>query len=218
MMRAWPWIAVLCSGCGLAHTIDREWLADISIENKLLLFDAENDVSIAVDERDKIQREIREAKEDIRYAEQQLEDAKSDGERARAKNDAKGVEVADVAGEVFALKIDYLEAQLDMLQDRRSAQEGLINVALARYELAKATLIKKNNVRGVSDIDVADFEEQVNSTVESAKADQERLKQEEQQVDARRQEWLKRRDQLAALSGGGAGSAWAEDSALWGGR
>ena len=40
-------------------------------------------------------------------------------------------------------------------------QDALITVAWARYELAKAKLVKKNNVRGASDVDLTDFEEQV---------------------------------------------------------
>lgn len=204
-------------GCGgLSYTVSRDLLRDVSVENKLLLFDAENDVSIALDERENIRRQIHELKQDIADAEARIADADKDYERARAKNDAAASQIAEMAREVYEYKIEYLEEEIALLRERAAAQEGLIYVAWAKYELAKAKLLKKNNVRGASDIELEDFERQVDDYVERARQDKAELSEAEQTVAAAKREWRARRDKLQAASGGGQGSAWAEAGAVWG--
>jgi septal ring factor EnvC (AmiA/AmiB activator) len=217
MMR-WGLVCIIavCSACGtLSQTVDRDLLREVSIENKLVLFDSENEVSIAMDERDKIQRTIRDAKLDIRDAQRQIREAYSDQERAEEKGDEKAFGIAYLAEEVFELKIDYLEFLVDYHRERLSAQEDVIVAARARHELHKAKLVVRSNVRGASDIDLEDFEGQVADKVESAKASQSDLTEVEQELNAVKAVWLERRKALMAASGGGLGSAWAEDSALW---
>lgn len=203
-------------GCGLSHTVDRDLLTVISIEYKMTLFDAENDLSIAMDERERIQQEIQATKQDVRDAEAQVVEAESDAERASLKGEAEKVDIADMAADVFQLKIGYLTAEISFLRERLTAQDALIDVAMAKYELAKAKLVKKNNVHGAADIELVDFEEQVDAYVERAKAGQQVLSEVRTEVDAIKAIWLEQREQLSSASGGGIGSPWAEDSALWG--
>lgn len=207
---------LLGAGCGpLSETVDRDLLREITIENKLLLFDAENDVSIAIDEREQIQRQIYQTKIDIGDAEAQVDEAASDEGRANEKGDAQRAQLSAMAREVYLLEIDYLEEYLAFLREKVKAQEDLIMVALAKFELAKAKLVKKNNVRGAQDIDLVDFEEQVDKYIERAMESRADLAEREKEVDAFKQQWFKSRDDLMAKSGGGVGSPWAEDSALW---
>ncbi len=209
---------VMVGGCaGLGSTVDRDLLAEITIENKLLLFDAENDVAIAIDERERLAREIYQARMDIVDAEAQVDETYDDEDRAEAKGDDKRAQLSAMARDVFVLKIDYLDRNLALLRDKLDAQDGLIMVAKAKYELAKAKLVKRNNVRGAQDIDLAEFEEQVSDYVEAAKDTMVDLAEFEKEVEAYKKQWLSTRDQLMAASGGGLGSPWAEDSALWGG-
>ncbi len=211
-------LAAQLVGCaGLRYTVDRDLLAEITIENKLLLFDAENDVSIALDEREQISREIYQTKVDISDAELQIAEAENDEDRAAEKGEADRAKLAAAAQQVFALKVDYLYRRLSYLREKLDAQDHLIMVAKAKYELAKATLVKKNNVRGASDIELEDYEEQVGDHVERAKESRVDLAEVEKEVDAYQQRWLQTREQLMAQSGGGVGSPWAEDSAMWGG-
>jgi hypothetical protein len=220
MRRAQRYFAlavVALSGCGgLSYSVDRDLLRDVSVEHKLVLFDAENDVSIALDERENIRRQITELKQDIRDAESKILEADQDAERASLKSDSAAEEVARMAHEVYEYKISFLEERITFLRQRLKAQEGLIYVAWAKFELAKAKLLKKNNVRGASDIDLVDFEEQVDGYVERAKDEQVDTAEAEKSVQAAEQEWLSRREKLQSASGGGQGSPWAEDSAAWG--
>ncbi len=205
------------SACGgLRYRVDRDQLKEITIENKLTLFDAENDVSIALDEREAIHREIQDAKQDIADADAQVAESEVDAARAAQKGDQAKEQVAYGAMEVFQLKIRYLEDHLGFLRAKLKAQEDLIRVAQAKFELAKAKLAKNNNVRGAADLELADFEAQVDECVEKAKATYQDLAAFEQEVEAVKKAWLDRRDQLMQASGGGVGSPWAEDSALWG--
>ena len=204
-------------GCGgLSYRVNRDQLKEITIENKLLLFDAENDVSIALDEKEAIHREIQQLKQDIQDVDLQITEAEVDASRAAEKSDQAKEQVALAAIEVFQLKIAYLEENLGFLREKLKAQDDLILVAEAKFELAKAKLAKNNNVRGAADIELPDFEAQVDKCVERAKETLQDLGQYEQEVTAVKKQWLDRRDQLMAASGGGVGSPWAEDSALWG--
>jgi hypothetical protein len=204
-------------GCGgLSYTVNRGLLKDISIENKLILFDAENDVSIAIDERENIRKQMQETRQDIADAKAKIKEAKSDAERATLKGDKNAETIGDMAEDVYEKKIDFLKERIAFLRSRLDAQDRLVYVAWARYELAKAKLVKKNNVRGASDIDLADYEEQVDKYVETAKEDAESVKQDEAELAKAQQEWLVEREKLLAASGGGLGSSWVEDSAGWG--
>ena len=64
--------------------------------------------------------------------------------------------------------VDF-EGRVRALKEKLSAQDDLVRVAYAKYELAKARLVKKNNVRGADEIDLADFEMQVDDYVERAR-------------------------------------------------
>lgn len=217
-MRIWILLIMLCTAsCGsLRHTIDRDLLNDVTIENKLILFDAENDVSIAIDERDRIARQIYDTKLDIRDAESQIIDAQEDEDRSSQRNDNQRAQLAANAQDVFQLKVDYLEEYLDFLRAKLVAQDELIIVAQAKYELAKAKLVKKNNVRGSQDVELEDFEEQVGKFIEKAKDTRGDLAAIEKEVEGVKLSWLAARNKLMAASGGGLGSPWAEDSGLWG--
>ncbi len=211
-------LALALAGCGgLSHTVDKRLLADVTIEHKLMLFDAENDVSIAVDEREQVLRRLRELRREAAEAGAQRREAESDEERAEAKNDSKRVELAVEAAAVAEKRLAYLVAEMAVERERLAAQEGLLWVALAKYELAKAKLVERNNLPGAADLELPDFEAQVDACIEDAKQLQADLTESEAQAAERLKEWLAARDALAQRSGGGVGSPWAEGSASWGG-
>jgi chromosome segregation ATPase len=203
--------ALVLGGCGgLSHTVDRDLLRDVTIENKLQLFDAENEVSIAVDESEQVQRRLRTLRAQMGEMREQLKSYDADIERAKTKKDAKAQEIATLARGVGEKKIDYLESSIALVRDQLEAQELLVRVAEAKFELAKASLIKKNNVRGAAKIDVEVFEKQVDGAVNKAKEAQKELAEPEKEVATAKAEWLTGRAALEKASGGGVGSPWAE--------
>jgi hypothetical protein len=212
----WTVAALVCGCGGLSNRVDRDLLRDISVENKLLLFEAENDVSIAIDEQEQITRQIHEMRQQINALGSQKGAAANDEERAQNKKDDKAEQVAVASRQVLDLKRDFLEMRLKALREKLSAQSGLAYVALAKYELAKAKLVKKNNVRGADRLDLADFEKQVDEAVAGAKQEQQAVEAVEKEVEVKRQQWLTARNQLEKSSGGGAASPWADDAMAWG--
>lgn len=201
---------------GLSHQVDRDLLHAVSVENKLSLFDAENHVSITLDEREQIRREIQNLRRDVSDAEKRIADAVEDEERAAQKGDAQRRQVAVLAQKVFAKEVEYLEERIALMRTKLNVQDALIYVAFAQYELAKAKLVKKNNINGAQDIAVVDFEEQVAEAVERAKGQQADFSAEETEVEKLRESWMAQRQELSRASGGGLGTAWAEESSLWG--
>ncbi|MEZ4273269.1 MAG: hypothetical protein R3C68_18075 [Myxococcota bacterium] len=215
LLSAWVGVFTL-SSCGLAHTVDRDLLRHVSLSNKLLLFDAENNLSIAIDEKDKIDKQILEVRRDIRAAYSQRDAAREDEDRADDRGDAEAVRLAIMAQDVAEMKIDYLRGYVDFLDEKRDVQERHILLAQAQFELAKAKLIKENNVKGAEKVDLEDFENQVKKWVEVAKDAQADLAETSKELDAERQAWLGQREKLRELSGGGLGSPWADDATVWG--
>lgn len=219
-VRGVVWSLVAVGGlaaCGpLSYTVDRELLRDVSVENKLILFDAENDVSIALDERENLRRQIMDLRQDIRDAEAQILEANSDRDRYSEKGDQERVGVSELAVDVYELKIDWLEERISLARERLSMQDRLIMVAAAKYELAKAKLVKNYNVRGAADLELVDYEAQVDAQVEQAKSSQADLTEAEAVVAEAEKVWQAKREELRKASGGGQGTAWADDGDLWG--
>jgi len=214
---AWVALAIALSGCGgLSYSVDRRLLGDLAIENKLALFDAENELSIALDEQEQLGKQMHEARAALARAYDQVSEAESDGARAERKKDAAAAKVAGLAVVAGEHKITYLKTSVAWLRRRVVLQTALINVADARFELAKAKLVKKNNVRGAASIDLADFEGQVSRYLEKARDEQQDVDAAAKVVASTKGVWQTARDALSKASGGGLGSPWAEDGAVWG--
>lgn len=215
-MRASMLLVTVVLAAGCAKRVDRELLRDLTVESKLVLFEAENEVSIALDEEEMLTRQIRELRAQVKEIDVLKNEADGDADRAKARKDDKAVEVAKKAYDVLDLKRRFVEYRVRLLKQKLSAQDRLVRVSYAKYELAKAKLVKKNNVRGADKVDLADFEKQVDNMVEKARDAQGAVEQAEKEAEAKKQEWLAARSQLESSAGGGASSPWADDASAWG--
>ena len=189
-------------------TVDRDVLEKITIENKLLLFDAENELNIAIDSRDQVVDEIEQIKEDIQRAKTKLEVAERDQESFADKGDAERAKIAGFKATSEEARIDYLSARLDWARSRLDRERKKLIVAKARFELAKASLVKKNNVPGASDIDLADFEEQVKDYEEDVADTDPDIAETESEMKQKEESWLAASKSLRQASGGALGSRW----------
>ncbi len=215
-MRAAALLVTVVLGAGCAKRVDRDLLRDLTVESKLVLFEAENEYSIALDEQEMLKRQINDLRAQVREIDALKTEADGDADRARARKDDKAAEVAKKAYDILDLKRRFVEQRVRVLKAKYGAQERLVKVAEAKYELAKAKLVKKNNVRGADKIDLADFEQQVDKKVEKARTAQAAVDEAEKEADAKKQEWLAARNQLESSAGGGASSPWADDASAWG--
>ncbi len=207
--RAPLFATLLAASCAAPSlTVDKDVLDKITIENKLLLFDAENELNIAIDSRDQVVDEIEQIKEDIRRAKKKLEVAERDQEAFNDKGDQERAKVAAYKGTSEEARIDYLDARLDWARARLGRERAKLIVAKAKFELAKASLVKKNNVPGASSIDLADFEAQVKDYEEDVTDADEDIKETESEMKQKENAWLVASKALRQATGGALGSRW----------
>jgi len=194
-------------GCaGLWHRIDRDDLDRIPNDEKLALFDAENEVIIAKDNIEAVEREISDGREAV--------------ERARVKIKALE-ENPDVAGisspDVLELYREWAKLRYELREDemrhsyvKREVADEELWLARAHYELAKAQLVHDHDPERGADVDVEAFEGQVQDweakvAERQAELDESRIIREE--VRSRYDDVSKR---LQEASGGAFGGPWAD--------
>ncbi len=203
-------LALTLGGCGLAYTVPRDQLRDLTIEQKLLLFDAQNEAAIAVDEREEARRAVVELRRDLEELHDQIVVAKNAIDAAG--DDAKAERIAELNRDVLELKREYFETKLRLAREKLDVQDELVRVAEAKFELAKAKLVKRNKLRGAADIEIADFDEQVDTCVAQARDRQEELAPYIEETEQARKAWQSRRQQLREASGDALGNPWVDDA------
>ncbi|MEQ8275198.1 MAG: hypothetical protein RMA76_43575 [Deltaproteobacteria bacterium] len=210
--RAWVVGVVALSFCSCRSApslrVDADVLDKITIENKLLLFDAENELNIAIDSRDQVVDEIAQIKDDIRRARKKQQVAERDSEVFADKGDNERAKFAALRAVTEDSRIEYLEAYLAWSRERLVKERARLIVAKAQFELAKARLVKKNNVPGASDIELADFEAQVEEYKEDVNDTDEDIAVAEAEMATKEEAWVAKSEQLAAATGGALGSRW----------
>ncbi|MFH1810101.1 MAG: hypothetical protein ABIJ09_15245 [Pseudomonadota bacterium] len=191
---------------GLWHRIDRNQLDRIPNDEKLALFDAENEVIIA--------------KDNIEAAEREISDGRATVDRARDK-----VKLLDDSGEVsginspdvLALYKEWAKLRLELRLDemrhlyvKREVFEDQLWLARARYEHAKAQLVHDHDPERGAGVNLTGFEEQVADWEKKvadglSRMDESRIMQEE--VRSRYDDVSQR---LQEASGGAFGGPWAD--------
>ncbi len=188
--------------------VDPDVLDKITIENKMRLFEAENELNIAIDARDQVVDEIAQLKDDLKRARKKRDVAERDEDVFEDKGDAERVRLATLRREAASAHMDYLDARLDWARERLGKERKSLIVARARFELAKAKLVKKNNVPGASRIDLEDFEAQVQDYSEDVDEADEDIQEAKAAMDGMEQAWVAKNDALRSASGGALGSRW----------
>jgi hypothetical protein len=199
------WLAVgVLTGCGLRHRVDRDLVETIPPEDKLALFDAENDVLIAKDEREA-------ALTDKEDAERSVEDAERDVSSIRKRADAERDPRLKKLLSVWAdRKIEWREAEVDLCKARRDAADEVLMAARARYERTKAQIVKERVPRKATDIDLKDFTEQVKDRESDAADARKDVDKARAERDKKRAAYDVTSRQLQQLSGGAYGGPWAD--------
>lgn len=188
--------------------VSKDVLEKITIENKLLLFDAENELNIAIDSRDQVVDEIEQLKQDLRRNDQKLDVAERDRDVFQDKGDAERAKVAGARAAEAEAHLEYLEARLEWVRERLVRERAKLIVAKAQFELAKARLVKKNNVPGASDLDLAEFEAQVARYGEDVTDADPAIATAEAEMKAKEALWVAAVKGLQAVTGGALGSRW----------
>lgn len=204
-------IAISACASGPRKRVDGKVLEKLTIENRLLLFDAENELNIAIDARYQVLDEIEQIKIDIDRAKEKLEVARRDEDLFADKGNMERVEVAALRAETQKTRIRYLDARLDWARKRLEVEDKRLDVARAEFELAKARLVKKNNVPGASKIDLGDFEKQVAKYEERVEDADQNVEEALTKLSTREEAWVQASRALQEATGGALGSRFLDE-------
>lgn len=190
--------------------VDDSVLERITIENKLLLFDAENELDIAIDDRDQVLDALEAIEGEKQRAEEDRKLALRDADLFADKGDQNRSEIAFLRADATDARLDHLDARETASKVELAYRERMLVVARARFELAKARLVQRNNVPGAAEIDVEAFEEQVEVYRGKVAELEPSLREAEDRVAEREEAWSMVAARLRDASGGAYGSRWLE--------
>lgn len=201
-------IAAGLAGCaGLWHRVDRSLLDDVPNEEKLLLFDAENGVYIAKDEMETAERALRDAERALARA-RDYDDVIDARKKSGAVVDTP--EVLALLEEWNDARIEVRKAEVAYMKQKRETAEARLWASRARYEHAKAKLVKDHNPEDGTDIDLEGFSGQVTDKEAVEAEKQAALVEREKVVSEKRALYNKLSDQLQKRSNGAYGGPWAD--------
>lgn len=196
------------AGCaGLWHRIDRSLLDDVPNEEKLLLFDAENGVYIAKDEMDTAGRALADAERALARA-HDYRDVIATRKKSGAVVDTQ--EVLALLEKWNDARVEVRKAEAEYMRQKRQTAEARLWASRARYERAKAQLVKDHNPEDGTSIEVPDFDEQVKEKETVEQEQQAALLEVEKIVSERRAAYNALSDKLQQLSNGAYGGPWAD--------
>jgi chromosome segregation ATPase len=135
-----------CSGSKLSHRVDMDKLKDMSRQGQIWIFDAENEIVVALDRLD-------EAREELSLIRLRKKQAEKSIEAAEKKRNRGAVEMAESW-------MKYLEAMERWAKRRIEASEVGVTAAAAAVELAKAQVINREDLLGGKDFAIKDYQDQ----------------------------------------------------------
>ena len=195
LSKRW-WILLLAVGCGgkYGRTVPDDMVNKLTYENKIDLVEAENDLFVAYDKVDETENEILRTRDQIRRA-KRSESAAGD-EIGQAKDPASK-EVALLARDEAQARVQYLRARQDVNVRTKDLEELNRQCAVARYQLARLTAVRKVKVPGSERYDPKEFETQVKRCEADAADRKKSTKPDQDRLDKARADWEKKRDVLA---------------------
>lgn len=189
-------LAVLATGCGsgLSHTVKESYLKDMSRQGQLWVFDAENEIVVALDKLDEAKDQRSEIRRQIKRAQRSIEKAEKRGNR--------------LAVEVAESWLSYLESMEEWADENIDLHRFGIIVARATVELAKAQVINREDLLGGKGFDMRDYQEQYNQLNDEYNETKKKVDGLRKRARKREQKWWTLRRRFVAQTGD-------YDSGLW---
>ena len=152
------WILLGVLGCSgkYGRTVPDDMVNKLTYENKIDLVEAENDLFVAYDKVDETDNEILRTRDQIRRAKRSESAA---GDEIGQARDPGSKEVALLARDEAQARVTYLRARQDVNVKNKELEELNRQCAVARYQLARLTAVKKVKVPGSERYDPKDFEQ-----------------------------------------------------------
>jgi predicted nucleic acid-binding Zn-ribbon protein len=144
-------------GCGahLSKTVSPDLIQRLPKNTRRGVFQAETVVTIAVDRKSAIRRELDTAEREIDRTREKIADV----EKQRSAAGGRDAEKMDLEINMLEAKIEFLERTIDHLKVKAELVDKELLLARAQFELEKAKLVKKHAI--AIDDSIEDFEEQM---------------------------------------------------------
>jgi hypothetical protein len=189
--------AALCAsacGEGLSYRVDMDKLKEMSRQGQLWIYDAENEIVVALDKLD-------EAKDLLLQIKQRMKTAEKSLNVAEKRNNRGAVEMAEQ-------NIKYLEALETWAKGRIDAHRIGVVSAQAAVELAKAQVINREDLLGGKGFDMKDYQEQYDRLKKEYERELKRTNKLRKTARTEEQRWWTLRRRFIAQTGD-------YDSGLW---
>ena len=199
-MRWQPWglaLLVLVGCSPLAHQVNNDLFARLTVDRKARLFDAEAEVEVARDLRQEMLDMARSLRQERQAASLEMDAAAdlADSSDVRVRQ-----QVARDTAAVWQARLGYLQAARDYIGARVRAQDAAILAAAAKFELAKALALQRLKLAAPGDYPIAAFEQQVTAMQQRAAEALLEVQAPRAQAERARNDWLQRRNALLGSS------------------
>jgi chromosome segregation ATPase len=174
--------------------VDPDNLKEVSRQGQVWIYDAENEIVVALDKLD-------EAKDIMAKTKRRIKEAERSVELAEKRNNRLGVEVAEAW-------LAYLEALEEWSEENIELMRLGVVVARATVELAKAQVINREDLLGGKGFDMGDYKEQYTSLKDEFDTEHKRVKKLRKRARRRNKKWWTLRRRFVAQTGD-------YDSGLW---
>ncbi len=204
--RFWlPWVLCL-SACGpsLSETVPDGVIQRLPKASRRSVFQAETIVTIALDRRSSVTREIQNLDRERRRTGELLRLAD------KRKDKASGAEEERIEQEIEVLeaKEELLERQIEHQEIVLELTEYEVILARAQFELAKVRLVKKHAIKFGEDEE--DFVEQVQSIQEDVNDQREEVAEDEQELKEQEESFLALKKKYNMMDGEPSKGWWAQ--------
>jgi hypothetical protein len=183
----------LLTACGALRVPD-SLVQRLPYETRIELLEAENDLALAIDKVDEASNEISRARDALRRARSRQAAAEDEEDRAP---DATSREVAKLAIEEAAARVEYLRARQRLNVGLLDVEQLALKCAFARFELARLTAARKAKVEGSEALDPKDFEAQVTECDAEVVAERAGLAEDTAEEKKTREAWEAKKAALA---------------------
>jgi hypothetical protein len=202
--------ALLCA-CApkVSLRVPQEALAELPLERRLTLLDAENDYLAAVDARDAQEEQLQRAESQHKDAEQRKREAEQNLSRAKDQSD-NNTSVAGAALHEGETRLVLSDRELDAERAELHLSDAQLMVAEARFELMRANEVSAAALGHSRGVKPEKYQQQIDELGKVAALRETEAKAKRAEADAANLKWQAARADLTRLTGGAQGSAWVQ--------
>ncbi|HUJ26857.1 MAG TPA: hypothetical protein VLW85_12615 [Myxococcales bacterium] len=206
-MLVYPALLCACAS-GVSLRVSPEALAELPLENRLTLLDAENDYLAAVDARDAAEDRVLQAVEARGQARQRRHEAEDNLSNARKEKETP--DAAEAAVRESEARVELADRRIDSSRAELRVAEAALDLADARFEQARAGEVVSAGLSHSHDVKPEKFQRQVDDLARVRTEREAKAQEVKARTDEAEQQWRAARAELTKLTGGAQGSAWVE--------